>query len=369
MLLQRAGFVVGLALAGCGGGLHLTPIRATSNRPSNVVVYFKVQNGHDPVGGLTAESFKIYEDGDLVSQYESKQTILNPEVAASHYTLLLVDMSGSITDSGAVDTLVDAASGFAERIEGEKQQKVALYAFSGDEHLHAIVPFTTAGGAKAAVKSLAGYKPADPSTNLNGAIVGGLNELDKALQAAPNPLRFGTLVVFTDGTDRARRVKWDDVKNALDKTPYEVFAIGLGAEMQDAQLNAIGKDGTAKAADKTAVVKAFDDIATRIEAQTKAYYLLSYCSPARAGKHELTIEAHAKLASGDDASGHLSDKFDATGFAVGCDPNQRPNFDITKGDALAPQPKKVEVKASVTVNANANANANGNASAGAQFNP
>src|SRR6185503_12040760 len=143
-------------------------------------VYFKVQNGKEPVGGLTADAFKIYEDGDLVSQYESKQTILNPDVAASQFTLLLVDMSGSITDSGAVDTLVDAAGSFAERIEQQKQQKVAVYAFGGEEHLHTIVPFTTAGGAKAAVKGLSGYKPADPSTNLNGAIIEGLKELDKA---------------------------------------------------------------------------------------------------------------------------------------------------------------------------------------------
>jgi len=358
--------VLAASAIGCGGGLKLTPIRATSNRPSNVVVYFKVQNGKEPVGGLTAESFKIYEDGDLVSQYESKQTILNPDVAASHFTLLLVDMSGSITDSGAVDTLVDAAGSFAERIEQQKQQKVAVYAFGGEEHLHTIVPFTTAGGAKAAVKGLSGYKPADPSTNLNGAIIEGLKELDKALATAPNPLRFGTLVVFTDGSDRARRVKWDDVQKALNDTPYDVFAIGLGAEMQDAELARIGKDGTAKAADKAQVVKAFDDIATRIEGMTKAYYLLSYCSPARAGKHELTVEAHAKLQTGDESSGHLKSEFDAAGFGIGCDPNQRPNFDITKGDALAPQPKKVEVKASVNANAGASGGgANANAGAGA----
>jgi hypothetical protein len=365
-MIKQAAAVLFACLLGCGGGLKLTPIRATSNRPSNVVVYFKVQNGKEPVGGLTAESFKIYEDGDLVSQYESKQTILNPDVAASHYTLLLVDMSGSITDSGAVDTLVDAAGSFAERIEQQKQQKVAVYAFSGEEHLHTVVPFTTAGGAKAAVKSLSGYKPQDPSTNLNGAIVEGLKELDSALKQAPNPLRFGTLVVFTDGSDRARRVKWEDVQKALDETPYEVFAIGLGAELQDAELAKIGKDGTAKATDKAQVVKAFDDIATRIEGMTKAYYLLSYCSPARAGKHELTVEAHAKLQGGDDASGKLKDQFDATGFGVGCDPNQRPNFDITKGDALAPQ-KKVEVKPSANAGASgggANANAGAGASTG-----
>jgi len=161
-------------------------------------------------------------------------------------------------------------------------------------------------------------------------------------------------------------VKWDDVQKALNDTPYDVFAIGLGAEMQDAELARIGKDGTAKAADKAQVVKAFDDIATRIEGMTKAYYLLSYCSPARAGKHELTVEAHAKLQTGDESSGHLKSEFDAAGFGIGCDPNQRPNFDITKGDALAPQPKKVEVKASVNANAGASGGgANANAGAGA----
>jgi len=375
--------VLALALvlfgAGCGGGLKLTPIRAASNKPSNVVIYFKVQKGNgEPVGGLTADTFKIYEDGDLVSQYESKQTILNPEVAASHYTLLLVDMSGSITDSGAVDTLVDAASAFAERIEAQKQQKVAVFAFDGSPDLHPIAPFTTAGGAKGAIKGLAGYKPADPSTNLNGAIVKGLGELDKALATAQNPLRFGTLVVFTDGTDRAKRVPWEDVSKALHDTQYEVFAIGLGVEIQDAQLNAIGKDGTAKAADKNAVVTAFDQIAARIEASTKAFYLLSYCSPARAGKHELTVEAHSKDPNGDTASGHTKSEFDATGFGTGCDPNQKPNFDITKGDALAPQqPKgggKIEVKASAGASggggsASAGAGASGSGGGKEQFTP
>src|SRR5215211_1775480 len=85
-------------LFGCGeSGLKLTPIKSTHTRPSNVAAYFKVQTSNgEPVGGLTAEQFRIYEDGQLVSTYESKQVILNPEVAASHYTMLLVDMSGSV---------------------------------------------------------------------------------------------------------------------------------------------------------------------------------------------------------------------------------------------------------------------------------
>ena len=344
-----------LSLAACGGGLRLTAIRSTQAKPSNVAVYFKVEtSGGEPIGGLAADSFKIYEDKELVSQFESKQTILNPEVAASHYTLLLVDMSGSISGSNSVDALVDAVGTFADKVEG--QQKVGVFAFDGGAELHPIVAFGSAGGAKAGAKALTGYKPADPSTNLNGAIVKGLAELDKALANAEHPMRFGTLVVFSDGTDRARRVSKEDVMKAIGDTKYDVFAIGLGAEMQEAQLKEIGKDGTARADDKAAVVTAFDTIATRIAARTKSYYLLGYCSPARAGKHEVSITATTKDDKGNESSGSLTSDFDATGFTPNCDPNQKPSFDLSKGDALAPKkddPKKDDTKATVKVDAKA----------------
>ena len=67
-------------LAACGGpGLRLTMLDASVQRPSNIAVYFTVDTEEgEPVPGLTAEQFRIYEDGQLVSVFESKQTILNP---------------------------------------------------------------------------------------------------------------------------------------------------------------------------------------------------------------------------------------------------------------------------------------------------
>src|SRR5215471_4491708 len=103
-------------LAGCAG-LHPQLVQASVQKPSNVAVYFTVDRSNGtPVPGLTAEQFHIYEDDKLVSPYESKQTILNPEVAAMHYTLLLVDMSGSVTKSGSVPMLEEAASKFTQRV-------------------------------------------------------------------------------------------------------------------------------------------------------------------------------------------------------------------------------------------------------------
>lgn len=332
-----------LASACGGGGLQVTGIRSAQTRPSNVAAYFKVQTSNgDPVGGLKAEEFKIYEDGQPVSEHESKQVILNPEVSVSHYTMLLVDMSGSVSESGAVDNVVEAAAAFTERVE--KTQKVGVYAFDGCEKLHPIASFQNPGGATAAVRSLKGHKPDDPSTNLHGAIVKGLEELDSALSRAEHPVRFGTLVVFSDGTDRAARIERKQMDEAIDKATdekkYEIFAIALGSEMQESELKRIGKSGTAKAENKEEVVKAFEKIAQKIEATTKSYYLLSYCSPSRAGKHKVKIEANWKGEDGkSNKSGAFESEFDATGFTHGCDPKTPPNFDVTKGDALAPKDK------------------------------
>src|ERR1700739_3178898 len=121
--------ILALSCAGCAG-LKVNLVDASVQKPSNVAVYFTVDTrSGDPVPGLTAEQFHIYEDDKLVSPFESKQTILNPEVAAMHYTLLLVDMSGSVTKSGSVPMLEEAASKFTQRVG--QYQKTAIYAFDG----------------------------------------------------------------------------------------------------------------------------------------------------------------------------------------------------------------------------------------------
>ena len=336
-LAPRLLLVLSVALLSLGCSLSLTKIQTADDKPSNVAVYFKVEDHRgEPVGGMTADQFEIYEDNKLVSQLESQQTILNPEVAASHYTLLLVDMSGSVVDSEDADKVSEAALLFTSAVE--KNNKVAIYAFDGEEDIHRITDFTgSAGSAEARAASLQGFSPKDKSTNLNGAVIQGLEVLDKGLAKADNPLRMGTLVVFTDGTDRASRVSEDEMLDAIADTPYEVFAIGLGAELSESDLDKIGKSGTALAKDSDEIQAAFETVGKRIEQLTRSYYLLSYCSPSRAGQHTVSIKAnHTPEGKKNAMSGSLESEFDAEGFTKGCDPNQKPKFDITKGDALMP---------------------------------
>lgn len=324
---MRAFAIASLMAALAGGcGLNLRLVDHSVRKPSNVAVYFNVTD-HNNVGvpNLTADDFHVYEDGKLVSPFESKQTILNPEVAAVQDTLLLMDMSGSVTNSGQAPALADAAAGFADRVG--KTNQIAVYAFDGAKEIHPIVGFTTGSGSVAGgINALRTYKPRDPSTNLNGAVIEALAVLSKQMERAQQPLRFGTLVVFTDGTDHAHRVSHDDLMKALDDVQGQisVFVIGVGAEIDEGELRSIGRQGAVLSKKPEEVKAAFDQIAQQVEDYTKSFYLFSYCSPARAGDHEVRIEADAKKRG----SGSLEYQFNANGFGPNCDPNQKPTFDI-----------------------------------------
>src|SRR5215471_12180962 len=240
-LLALLALLLGMA---CGGPLKLTMLDANAARPSNVAVFFTVdtQKG-EPVPGLTAEQFRIYEDEQAVSILESRQRILNQEVAATHSTLLLIDMSGSVTGSGDVPVIIEAAQSFAQRVE--KYEKVAVYGFDGSPQLYQLVGFSTGPGVAAGIARLGSFKPRDPSTNLNGAVVEALHVLDHRLASVDTPLSFGTLVIFTDGTDRAHRVKRADLHKELDARQHlDILVIGVGAEIDEHELSSIGTDGT-----------------------------------------------------------------------------------------------------------------------------
>lgn len=316
-----------VSLSACGGsqGMRLSMIDASVQKPSNVAVYFTVETTDgEPVAGLEAESFRIYEDDRLVSIHESKQTILSPEVAAAHYTLLLVDMSGSVVESGDVPVIVDSATAFADRVG--QYQEIAVYAFDGRPELDKMAGFAREPErVQRGIQKLAGFHTRDPSTNLNGAIVKALQVLDRQMSRARVPLRFGTLVIFTDGSDRASRVDREALHKAIEDTGYDIFVIGVGTEIDEEELELIGRSGTIMTKDRAEIAQAFEQAALRIEAFSRRYYLLGYCSPARAGVHVVRIEAEH-----DGKSGDLTYEFDAKGFKPRCDPTKKPAFDVRR---------------------------------------
>jgi hypothetical protein len=315
---------LGALLSSCAA-LNLELHNSSVQKPSNVALYFSVETADGaPVAGLSADSFRIYEDDQLISPFESKQTILNPELAVVHHIVLLLDLSGSITESGSIPALVEAAGAFAERIT--RSHHVAVFGFDGGPQLIPIAGFTTSSAAvQAALGSLGNRRVKDPSTNLNGAVVEAIKLIETQMGKSTQPLRFGTLVVFTDGTDRAHRVSTDALLDALDESLVNVFVIGLGGEIDAKALLRLGRDGFVKASELAAIGSAFDLVAAQIEAAGRKFYLLSYCSPSRAGSHRLRVEAVSE-----DHTGSLEHQFGADGFGPNCDPSSKPAFPIGK---------------------------------------
>lgn len=314
--------VLALCSMGCQG-LRLRFVNASVDSPSNVAVYFTVDTREgEPVPGLSAEQFHIYEDKNLISIYESKQTILNPEVATVRYTLLLLDMSGSVVESGQVPLIQEAVDVFIQGVG--PQEKVAIYAFDGRETIQPITPFKKENrGLAGGTSRLSSWKTEDPSTNLNGAIVEAARIINETRESSDVPLRFGNLVVFTDGTDRAHRATPREAVGAVSDADISMYIIGLGGEVDQKMLEYLGTDGYIHVNEVDAVKQAFEEIALQIQKLASRFYLLSYCSPSRAGIHRLEVEAVHN-----DLRGSLSYDFDAEGFLPDCDPNQAPSFSV-----------------------------------------
>ena len=199
------------------------------------------------------------------------------------------------------------------------------------------------GGALGACRD---EQPKDPSTNLHGAVIQGLETLRKALDKDKRPLKFGTLVVFTDGTDRAHRVTAEEMQEVMgseDYADFEIYVIGVGAEIEEGALSDIGRDGTELATDEAKVEEAFTRVADRIDAHAKRFYLLSYCTPSRSGTHTVRIEARASDENGKNTrKGSLEYPFEAEKFGPPpkCDPNRKPDFPLDKN--LDPAPDEEE---------------------------
>lgn len=314
LVLMAISLVCGISTTGCASSLRLSLLAAASQPPSDVALYIDVADVHGrPVLGLQASNFRFYEDGVAASGALADRTL-----AAQHYTLLLIEWSSSVLMSDQVGAIRTAAQAWLARVGA--QQRVAVYAFDGAKALHEIVPFQARSpDSRRMLDALRSLEVRDPSTNLNGAVLAGLAELGRGLRAAEAPLRFGTLVVLTEGSDRANRISQRQMLDAVEAAPYRIFALGIGRELDDSVLSRIGKTGYIRVEDTSAARAAFSELADLILRASQRQYLLRYCASARAGRHKLQVEVDAP-----EGRGALHYTIDAKDFTGPCDPASPP---------------------------------------------
>lgn len=301
--------------------VRVEPVASSFQKPSNVAAYVAVTDGAEPVTELLPESFKIYENEQLLSSEDTHQSLLPKELAAYHHTVLLVDMSG---EPGSDDALARAVGSFVETVR--RSQPVSVFVFDGNPGLHYVADFPKSSeGASADARALSKMGSTDASRNLNGAVQNGLKELDLRLAQQRRTVKVGTLVVFTRGPDLAGRVTEDDLDKALDDTQDNVIAVSI-ADQAGHALTEIGKTGTIQAQNADSIGIAFEEAATKTRSIYDQYYLIAYCSPARGGTRRLRVEVRYRDMKGNEKHGSFSQDFDASGFGPGCNPESVPRF-------------------------------------------
>ena len=281
--------------------------------PSVVRLAFRLFCGDENIAGKTADDFTILEDGAAVSAYESELSMVPITASFQLSTALVLDVSGSMVESGRKPQLIAAVETFINTTESD--QEIGIYLFDGREDLQILQPFTSdKERLLTSIDTLNEYETVDPSTNLNGAIVRGLSLLD-AEEVEHRDLTFGgTLAVFTDGTDQAGRVSNQAAVSAVRASSHSVYSVGLGAEADSDHLGRVGKSGAILATNVDELSSAFENLAESIRAQTAGFYVIAYCSPKRAGDHTLEIRL-----TGTGARAGV--EFNADGFELGCDPS------------------------------------------------
>jgi hypothetical protein len=329
-------------LAGCSAlyRLELQSVAKSTQPPSNVAVYLAASHGDQPLTDLGEQSFRIYEDGQLISTQASGQTLLARDAVALHKTLLLVDMS-TAQDPALRQRVARAAALFVARVR--TRQDVTVMAFDGRPEPVLIGEFPKGGAGPEELVELSQFPIGDPARNLHGAIVKAGQTLDARLMTQKKPIRVGFLVVMTTGADLAGRWSYEGLRGVLDKSSHRVFAIGIGERERGFSLDDLGRAGVVRAPSLMSAAVAFEQMAAKIEAADAGFYLLSYCSPARDGRRTLKIEVTHHDAQGNQVRGTLYEEIEAAGFGPGCDPKTMPGFGAAFAAPTAAQPAEQPV--------------------------
>ncbi len=315
---------------GGGGGVVrgdlVLSANVSSSPPANVSILFEATDSQgNPVANLLTEgTIELFEDGQKVSPFESRQRIQPIARQIAFPTLLLLDLSGSIVGSGNLPRLKESAKRFAETLldpdsPNATAREIAVAFFPGSSNGRGIQLISGFSADLATIQTRidAVRGAPDTTTNLNEAVLRAFEALDarktELLADTEVEITEGSLAVFTDGTDRAGTVSEEEVLSAIGATSNRVFTIGLQGEIDADVLRRMGKSGFVLVDDIQDLQTRFTEVANAIRASANRFYAVEYCSPKRGGEHVLTVVARIGA-----SSGSTSANFDANLFRAGC---------------------------------------------------
>ncbi|MFK7937179.1 MAG: VWA domain-containing protein [Saprospiraceae bacterium] len=296
--------------------------------PAKVSVFFKVQDENgNPVAGLSDADFNIYEKGKnddaekLISKDEAARQISSRRQVFAYNNLLVLDLSGSVSNN-YLEELKEASISFVNSVlpeEDDSGVQMKIVWFDGDDELHLLADLTDERQELIdAIEGVSADISNDNSTDLYGAVIEAVTDIEQILQSNADIKTAASIVVFTDGTDQASRHAKEEAFNMVNGASdlISFYTIGLGSEIDKTVLTKIGKNAQAFADNTDGLLATFENIAKQIFDEANSFYLFEYCSPKRdgAGDAELRLEV---LHDGERGSEIAT--FNATGFKGGCD--------------------------------------------------
>lgn len=243
--------------------------------------------------------FKVLENGiDIEKNVESYSRIIDKQVES--YVTVALDVSDSVTESEDLPALIDEVRTFVGALSpsaGEPDVYVSIYVFG--RGVGEYVPFTRDF---AAVDDALAAIAVDPApvvllagngngTDLYRAVEVGINRTQRIRDLRDavtwgGVLSTGTVVVVTDGNDTSNG---DLDTTLIDSTVNNVISIGISDDIDNEDLQRIGRDASILAPTPDDWAAAFAEIATRVDQYPERSYLLAYCSSATEGTPNVEV--------------------------------------------------------------------------------
>lgn len=308
------------------GNIVFTQLSETQiTLPSKISIFFKLEDkSGKPIARLTEENFNIYEQTTSnaclqpISVFEAQRSVSPLRREFSHTTLILLDLSGSVLTNFS-EELKEATKSLVNEIDPSPvtaTHNIGIYWFDGSSSIHQLIaPSFDKDLIVGAIDQITGSLSQDNSTNLYGAVNEITNQANELL-ANNEGISGVSILLFTDGKDRANRISKQEAYQAVDNSSRAVsfFTVGLGEEINEDDLKKFGKDKFVGIQAVSDLVNTFTAIAQSVEDESNSYYFFEYCSPIRSGTdNTLIIEAVQE-----DRKGFLENTFNAEGFGGGC---------------------------------------------------
>jgi hypothetical protein len=311
--------------------VQVSEIAGGAAPPANVTKVFRVSQLGKPVTMLQPSAFRIQEDGQPVDSKAVDLRLLPRDEVIAFHTVLLLDLGPSATKEGKA-ALSQAATRFVQELR--KRQAISVFAFDGANYVRFVGEFPrNAGGDKAVVAERNLPAPSDPARNLRGAVVEGLKRLESKLKQYPQPIRVGSLVVFTMGPDQANHTPEATLTTQLEQAQNDVYYVSVQAPGNENVPRELSRSGQAISPDLAHLSDAFTNITGLVSAKMDGHYVISYCSLARSGSRKLRVEVDVVSDELDVETGVIESQYDASGFSTGCKTAKLPRLALSKATA------------------------------------